>query len=416
MPMIAFFPWMQLRTPLREGRFHVFPVGHGHEMPDGVLRCVELNAITKVLAQYRVSPTTGIAVHTLVEVDGHPIGTDLDEQTRIELFAFAQNLAVSSLASRRFTSNILDRPSCGGHYQLIIQSFTEPYTGGTSIAYRRKGSWINVMMSGEAAKFFLPPHLVDRTHAPVDIGLLHALQNVGTLRGDLKERVRDSVAQFLVANSDSPDIPSDAESLATYAALERLSGASQKLPDLQAKVADILSAALAHPASNEVLQRLQIDAEQDTVRAWLAGLYKLRGHTGHGKPGDSAPKDWLQHDHLLAGAFVYALALKCLFYRHNLYRLRLEDVAHVLGLPLLLEDRPFFPATPAPDQEAAVAAGEAADLFGDPVPRGWMGGFHRVNKALLEVELGRGISAAIDESEQLARPGVDQDGGSQSTS
>jgi len=52
----------------------------------------------------------------------------------------------------------------------------------------------------------------------------------------------------------------------------------------------------------------------------------------------------------VAGAFVYPLVLKCRLAQLRLYSLNEEDVAGVLWLEKLLDDRPFFeiPVEPAP--------------------------------------------------------------------
>src|SRR5207249_1630884 len=73
-------------------------------------------------------------------------------------------------------------------------------------------------------------------------------------------------------------------------------------------------------------------------------IYALRGNVAHGKPAHWAPREWSQQEHLVAGAFVYPLVLKCLLSQSGLYPLTVEDVAHTLGLEGLLGDKPFYAA------------------------------------------------------------------------
>ena len=116
---------------------------------------------------------------------------------------------------------------------------------------------------------------------------------------------------FLMANSDSPDVPLDAESIATYAALERLVDADQNLKDFQKKLLACLAVVEAHEWSSELRAELTPDREpHDAVAPWLKDLYVLRGNAGHGYPiAKLRSATWEQHEHLLAGAFVYPLAL-----------------------------------------------------------------------------------------------------------
>lgn len=125
------------------------------------------------------------------------------------------------------------------------------------------------------------------------------------------------------------------------------------------------------------------------LHSWLQQIYALRGNVAHGKPAHWAPLEWSQQEHLVAGAFVYPLVLKCLLSQNGLYPLTEEDVAHTLGLEVLIGDRPFYALRNNPDEtEHDLHAGS-----------GWVRQFETVNEALLDSALSRTIRDTIDRLE-----------------
>src|SRR5262245_58805083 len=119
MPMLAFLPWLNVTKPIIEGPFHVFPLGVGDVPPDGVLSLVSPQTMAKVLGQYRESANFPLRVVTLLQYDGRPLGSDLDEDDRAAIFWFGQLLAVSGLSDRRFIGGFLDDYTAAGHYQVV---------------------------------------------------------------------------------------------------------------------------------------------------------------------------------------------------------------------------------------------------------------------------------------------------------
>lgn len=134
---------------------------------------------------------------------------------------------------------------------------------------------------------------------------------------------------------------------------------------------------------------------RDVVTAWLEGLYILRGNAGHGYPVSKLRNaTWAQHEHLMAGAFVYLLALKCKLHRAGHYKLTSQDVVDVVGLDLLLGDRPFFAA---PDPSGADAGG---------VPRGgWPRQMEVLGEAWASYELSRYVGHAYDDEVKRSKGG-----------
>ena len=386
--MLAFIPWLRLREPVRLGPFYVFHQGVGDTAPIDVDSKVSADAMGKVLSQYRDSANVPLRAVSVLQFEDRPLGADLDEADRTAIFQFGQHLAVSGLSDRRFIGGYPDRYTAAGHYQVVIQQFAEHYNGNITLTHRRKGGHANVVMGMGDAHFVRPAHLVSQGEPTLNLGLLTALQRLRTLPKTIHEHVDASVTQFLLANSDSPDVPLEAESIATYAALERVTDSDQTLTNIRRKLPAILSEVERSPWTAELRGLLELGAAGawPVMSAWLQQIYALRGNVAHGKPAHWAPKEWSQQEHLVAGAFVYPLALKCLLSQHELYGLTEEDVAHTLGLEGLLGDRPFYAAQTSPDESEIDVRARS----------GWVRQFDAVNNAVFRVELRRALRTSVE--------------------
>lgn len=401
MAMLALLPWLQLHKPIREGRFHLFPQGVRDAPPADVALAVSAATMGRVLAQYCHSVRFPLVNVALIQYDGQPLGADLDEPDRTAIFQFAQHLAVSGLSDRRFVGGFVDGYTASGHYQAVIQRFTEPYSGSISQTYRRKDGHTDVVLGESDAYFVRPAHLVAQGEPNLNLQLLKALQAATLLPDRIREHVAASVTQFLLANSDSPDVSLEVETIATYAALERVSNSSQRLGDMQAKLLAILSVVDDFSWVAELHRELGLDhtARRLVLSSWLKGIYALRGNVAHGKPARLAPQQWTQQEHLLAGAFVYPLVLKCLLAQHRLYSLTAEDVAWVVGLEKLLGDRPFFePIEPSRQDgsadELALDTPSRRDAHRSRMTR-WQRQFDDINNALLGIELSQTLRNVV---------------------
>jgi hypothetical protein len=401
MPMLAFLPWLNIKAPIVQGPFHLFPQGVGDVPPEGIASAISAETIGKVLSQYRESANFPLRVVTVLQYDGRPLGSDFDESDRVAIFRFGQYLAVSGLSDRRFVGGFLDGYTASGHYQVVIQAFTEPYSGSVSLTHRRKDGHSRVMLGQSDVHFVRPAHLVSQGEPNINLRLLAALQAVQTLPQAVHEHVDSSVTQYLLANGDSPDVPLEVESIATYAALERVSDSDQSLKDIRRKLPALLGQADGAPWTARLHDELGLPPGTDRpiLQTWLQQIYALRGNVAHGKPAQRAPQQWSQHEHLVAGAFIYPLALKCLLTRHNLYSLGEEDVAWTLGLEKLLADRPFFEVPPESEVEEYAPREDNSDSARASAPARltrWQLRFDDINNALLGMALSQTISEVLD--------------------
>lgn len=377
MGMIAFFPWLRVREPIQVGGFHLF-LHHGDApLPEGVSASLSQDDLKRLLSPYRIHAQHAESAHCLLQLCDGALDAELDPAGREAVFRFARHLAVAGLATRRFDGSPLGSYSASGHYQLIVQQFPTPFTGSVVVDHRRKDGHTRVLISAGAQHFQIPEHLVGQAQPQLDLPLLHALETAhAALDAKSWGPYEASITQFLMANSDSPDVPLDAESIATYAALERLLDADQDLKDCEKKLLACLAVPDGHEWSGELRAELLPEREpRDAVGPWLKGLYVLRGNAGHGYPVTKLKSaTWEQHEHLLAGAFVYPLALKCKLQQAGFYKLTAQDVVHIVGLDLLLESRPFLRTAGAGEAgpTAETDAGEATESGGgEPCREGW---------------------------------------------
>lgn len=417
MAMLAFMPWLEIKAPIVQGPFRLFPQGVGDLTPDGVASLISAETMGKLLSQYRESANFPLRVVPVLQYDGRPLGVEFDEADRAAIFRFGQHLAVSGLSDRRFIGGFPDGYTASGHYQVVIQAFAEPFTGSVSLTHRRKDGHASVMLGQSDVHFLRPAHLVSQGLSNINLRLLAALQSVQKLPQAVHEHVDASVTQYLLANSDSPDVPLEVESIATFAALERVTDSDHNLKDIRRKLPSLLAVADDAPLGARLRGELGLPAEgcRPMLYKWLQQIYSLRGSVAHGNPASHVTQQWTQQDHLLAGAFIYPLALKCLLAQHGLYSLDEEDVAWTLGIEALLADRPFN-RQPVQAQAADTPAGdEDADflLAPDPGQRNhWQLQFERINHALLGIALSKAVSDAVETVE--GRPSEDQPGNADS--
>jgi hypothetical protein len=332
-----------------------------------------------VLPQYRQSAHFAVSCPTVIQFDGRPLGEAFDALDRDAIFRFGRHLAVSGLSDRRFVGGFLDDYTASGHYQLVIQSFDEPYRGSVNVTHRRKGGHANVHMGQKDVHFVLPAHLVAQGAPNINLPFLTALQATESLPAAIREHVDASVSQFLLSNSDSPDVLPDVEIAAAYSALERLVD-GDVIASVKKKTLALLRLLDTVPVAASLREELpDFDSARSEFQRWIGQLYNVRGRLAHGKTADGYESDWSTFEHGVAAAFVYPRLLKALLIEHGLMRPTTEDVANVLGLEGLLGEKPFY----------AERSDDNPDEFEHQVRArsGWIRRFDAINSALLGAAL-----------------------------
>lgn len=353
MSMLAFMPWLRLREPVAVGDVRAIPVSVAGDLPASLGSSIAGETVHKVLSQYMLAPKRNIPAATVLVLDGRPLGEDVDEDERAKLFEAGQHLAVAGMSTRRFDGGVLDDYTASGHYQVIVQAFKEPFTGSMTLTHRRKDGHSRVMLGHTDIRFWIPDYLIRQGSPELDLSLLKALAELPPSDETWKEEVKAACEQYLLANSDSPDVSRDVLTVATYAALERVSQSSPNLADSREKLRQLLAIVEPSPWTAQLRRNLGDTAipAGPIFQDWLQKLYAFRGNLAHGKP-PPVHGAWTQDEHLMAGAFVFPLVLKCLLASKGVYQLTLEDVADVLGLETLLGSKPFFPAKQDDEDES----------------------------------------------------------------
>lgn len=400
--MLAFLPWLRLREPIRFERFFLLPHVVASDLPQDTASDVSVGTIGRVLSHYYDGANRPLSTVVLLQYDGKPLGADFDQYEQGEIFRFGRYLAVSGMCDRRFIGGFHNNYTATGHYQILLQGFSEPYQGGVNLTYRRKDGHANVFMGETDIRFFRPAHLVFQGEPTLNIDMLRGLQLLHTVNGDVREHIEASITQYLLANSDSPDVSREVETIATCSALERVTNASQRVDDLQAKTLACVAIVDDSPWTEALGAYLNTSAKgRPILRAWVKQLYVLRGRLAHGKPAHCAQKMWSQDEHLLAGAFIYPLVLKCQLSAMGLYRMTDEDVAHVLGLDALLGARPFFEVleelTADMEQPDGRETRNTSYLAGGrPNLNRWQQQFETINLALVSIAIRHSVRETID--------------------
>lgn len=162
--MLASFPWLRLRAPVRAGEFQLIPyVRDEYKGP-----CAE--TINLVTAPYREAPDTPIAEAVLLGIEGFAVDADLGEGLD-GAFLFSEMVALAGLAKRRFFQH--SGYSNRDNYRLIVQGFDEPGKG-TLERHRRRDGVRSVYVMAAAHRVRCPAH-VQPEHVALDVALLEAL-------------------------------------------------------------------------------------------------------------------------------------------------------------------------------------------------------------------------------------------------
>ena len=144
--MLVFMPWLRLREPVAIGDVRAVPMAAEGGIPEEIQRSVSAKTPQKVLSQYMVAPKRNIPFATVLMLEGRPLGEDLDEDERATLFEASRHLAVAGMSTRRFDRGLLNDYTASGHYQVIVQAFTEPLARSVTLSHRRKDGHSRVML------------------------------------------------------------------------------------------------------------------------------------------------------------------------------------------------------------------------------------------------------------------------------
>jgi hypothetical protein len=318
MGMPAFFPWLEIEGSVRVDRFRLVRFQRGRE-PAGP-GSAEQHAIDSVLAPFR-QRSGPVNVATLACHDGKSYTSDLGETEREELVVFSQIVTFGGLSSRELCAFVASRYCNASDFTFTMQGFQDT-ANGTFFDVRRRDGYTSVRVTADAYQVPAPAHLGARFRVRLDVPLMEALYRV---RGQpLWDRLYESIAPFIRANTDSPDISPQLEVVEMVGALEKALGVWG---------ADGLKKTFEHhfrptvDISPRDAPRVPPARRNGTSlrRLWIADLYELRNAHAHGSQSPPADLMWDRTEHLLLGAYAFPLLVKSLLREAGVYSLTEDD-------------------------------------------------------------------------------------------
>ncbi len=324
MGMIAFFPWVTLETQENHGAFRLLPYQRGRSPagPDTTLQ----RTIDAVLLPYCTRPGSPIRGAVILTHEGRPDYTsDLTEDDIADYFVFADSLAFCALAARTFFDTSYVNRDC---YRPVIQAFRADSRSVAVESRRRDGSTINLHPAGTFTE--LKPYHVTITAVKLDQALLQGLLMARATRA--WDRYYEAIANFDLANTDSPQVPVHTEAVLLIGALQRvLNCHSSDVNELCERFHDLFKpSTLRSPdtcgsSSPDPGVTARFQRGPSVGDGWLRDFCALRGNLAHGRLTPVYPSIWNVHEHLLLSAFLFPLVVKLMLEREGLYALSETD-------------------------------------------------------------------------------------------
>lgn len=344
MSVLFFFPWVASRGVLQLGSLSLIP--YGREQAPGAMHGVSQEIIDAVLGSYGdVALTqlpntfTSIRKATLLTWADDANGLDLPENQIFDRLEQARYIAFSALAQRRFCSYVGYCNADG--YEVIAQGFDAERPGSISITTRRRDGFTQTYISRTSSpRFIRPEHVDSRLHLEIDEVLARGLLELPL--GELKSRIDDAIAKFLLANTDSPAMPAHAELVLMRSAFEALLDASYLASDLRTKFTEHFVNELPNPPEwgtgvfTEANWRARWPRNTRPLDAWVQDFCDARNSAAHGASTNGQSSIWQSQNHLLFSSWLFPLMVKKILADAGFYQLSDEDLAARRGCEAFL--------------------------------------------------------------------------------
>lgn len=163
----------------------------------------------------------------------------------------------------------------------------------------------------------------------LDIPLLRAL--LAAEKSDDWECFTESILNFNLANTDSPDMSQHIEAVLLVSAFERILKCGHgKEDELAQRFSEQLHPSqerlwgdCARLASSNCGPRFQ--AASSIREIWIRDFFRLRGDSAHGWIHHRYPAIWLLHEHLLLGSYAFPLLVRSILGKDKLYSVTKDD-------------------------------------------------------------------------------------------
>lgn len=324
MSMLAFFPWIDLENEIAIGDYRLVPYIRGRlpAAPDSELQAT----LDGILEPYKAG-NYPIRKATLLQIGDGELTRELDDDQCADAFQFAEIVAISGLAARKYFTRGLEWYWNRDQFYFVIRAFTEAGKG-TLIVIRRRDGNTNMLVTAEAYRVQPRLHVL-AGRVKLDVCFAKAL--LDSRASDEWERYWDSIINFNLANTDSADMRMEVEAVFTIAAFERLLGCRRgDEDDLAGRFIRVLKPKTALAPSS--CPRLSDPATPDSLarrasvrEAWIRDFFRGRGNYAHGTLEPKHSAVWSLREHLLLSSYAYPLTLKSLLAKDGRYVVSEDD-------------------------------------------------------------------------------------------
>ena len=279
-----------------------------------------------VLSSHIVHPDLPVAYATLVEVDpGNPFQSVSEEQIS-ELYELRELLATAALSDRGFFENGALSYCNSDLFHLVVQRLEGNGTA-VSVTSRRRDGTTNAVWSAGLHKVRMPDHVHPPLRLDFDTELLG-----GLCRSRAHPRfdsILEAVLAYNLANTDRTEMTEQIEIVFLCGAFERLFECGHGKADDLAR-AFVAAVVPVHPVDPKTIERTKRHAAsltqaRDLRDIWIRDLYVSRGAFAHGRVRTTHQPLWTAREHLLLGAFIFPLALKCVLANTGVYTKSEDD-------------------------------------------------------------------------------------------
>ncbi|MEQ1515852.1 MAG: hypothetical protein ABL931_05115 [Usitatibacteraceae bacterium] len=344
MPVLFFYPWLKTKQPLSLGVIDLvqYERGKSPHALDGML----LADIDAVFANYgepdfanpsETAPPVSSA--TLLSFPGDdPTSALSDDEIQIRL-RLGRLIAFCSLANRLFGG--IHSYANADVYEVIAQRYDPARPGSMVVTTRRRDGRTQQLLGSRSShpRFPRPMHVFGHAALAVDVALFRAI--AGITEPALAARLEDAVELFLLANSDSPNVPERAEVVMLRAAFETLLESGHKASELVKGFANHFHAALPDPpvwaagVYDEAAWRARWPTATRPLDAWVQDFCAARNTAAHGMAAMPAPL-WPRGYHLLFATWLLPLVIKGILAKDGHYTLSRDDTLLRAGLEAFL--------------------------------------------------------------------------------
>lgn len=345
MPTLFFFPWISVSASVALGEIELVPYVRGAQ--PSAMDGMSLADIDAVLANYGVPafrpetvPAVPVPTATLARFPGDDPAVPLTDDMLHDRLRIARQVAFCCVSTRPIGARI---GYCNADtFTVIAQRFIAGNPSGMAITTRRRDGSAQMGLSGSlpGPRFVRPLHVDHRATVKLDYALFSALALVTD--PELKARLEDATELYLLANTDSSQVPERAELVMLRAAFETLLQSGHTTDKLVGGFRDHFAGELPEPpiwhagVFDETAWRGRWPRKVTRpFDAWVRDFCDARNRAAHGLFGhrDSL---WSRENHLLFASWLLPLVMKGLLATSGTYIFSEDDKLLRAGLEAFL--------------------------------------------------------------------------------